>query len=107
MKQLIGILNCAIITSEGDFSYKKTTLEEVKSLLENAYISAVGHQGTAQLLSTLIGKSIPSNRIQFKQEEGQTCIVFSLKKRIEEGRILSIEEIEEVGYDFFLLKKEA
>lgn len=102
----IGILNCAICTEPGIYKLKTTSLEDVKELLkENDFISAIGHQSTAEILSELIGIDIPMNRIQFTQEPGQTAIVFRLKNRIPEGKILSREEIEEIGYEFCTLRR--
>lgn len=103
MKTLI--LNCAILTTLGEFSYRKSTKEEAKKLLEkNGFESAVGHKATAEILSQILEAEIPQNRIQAKQESGQIAIVFSMNKRIEEGRILSREEIEKIGYSINLLE---
>ena len=43
------------------------------------------------------------NRIQFSHEKGQFALVFKLKGRPEEGKILSREEIEAIGYEFGVL----
>ena len=105
MKKVL-ILNCAILTSLGEFSYRKSSAEEVKKLIqENGFESAVGHKATAEILSQILETEIPQNRIQAKQEAGQIAIVFSMNKRIEEGRILNREEIEEVGYSINILEK--
>lgn len=102
----IGILNCAICTDVGEYSFKKSSLEEVKELLkENNFVSAIGHKSTAEVLTELVGIDIPMNRIQFKQKLGQTAIVFKLLDRIPEGKVLSKEEIEAIGYEFCLLIK--
>ena len=102
----IGILNCAICTEPGEYSFEKSSLEDVKELLkENDFVSAIGHQSTAEVLTELIGIDIPMNRIQFSQEAGQTAIVFRLLGRIPEGKILSREEIEEIGYEFCTLTR--
>ena len=104
MKTLI--LNCAILTSLGGFDYRKSSVEEAKKLLqENGFESAVGHKATAEILSQILDTEIPQNRIQAKQEAGQIAIVFSMNKRIEEGRILNREEIEEIGYLINILEK--
>lgn len=110
MNKPLGILNCAILTGgNGTYNYyelsREKAVEFVKDSLKDGrgIISAVGHKATSDILTTLLETEIPCNRIQFKQEVGQGCIVFSLNKRIEEGRILSREEIEEIGYKFFYL----
>ena len=87
------------------YNYKPITIEYAQRLIkENGFISAIGHNSTAEVLTTLLETNIPMNRIQFKQSPGQKCIVFSLNKRIEEGRILSFDEIREIGYSLNLLE---
>ncbi|MCL2869812.1 YddF family protein, partial [Candidatus Saccharibacteria bacterium] len=62
--------------------------------------SAVGHESTAQVLTTLLGITVPMNRIQFRQAAGQVALVFKLNGRPEEGKVLTAEEIETIGYSF-------
>jgi len=98
---MVGILNCAIITNEGNYTLTSLTLEEAKEILVNKkIISAVGHKSTAQILTQLLGVEVKENRIEFSQEIGQICVVFKLNARIPEGKILTKEEIETVGYSF-------
>ena len=100
----VAILNCAIVTSVGNFTLKDITLEEAKEIIEDKdVLSAVGHQSTADVLTSLLEREVPMNRITFKQEGGQSAIVLKLNGRIPEGRILSQQEIEEIGYSFQLL----
>ena len=102
----LAVLNTSILTTEGTFTLKDITLEEAKNLVtENKILSAVGHQSTADILTTLLETEIPMNRIQFAQETGQKALVFKLNGRPEEGKILTAEEIAAIGYKFQLLTK--
>ncbi len=102
----LAVLNTSILTTEGTFTLKDITLEEARNLVtENEILSAVGHQSTADILTTLVGTEVPMNRIQFAQETGQKALVFKLNGRPEEGKILTAEEIEAIGYKFQLLTK--
>lgn len=56
-------------------------------------------------MSALLGIHVPMNRIEFKQEVGQNALVFKLRGRPPEGKILTIEEITEIGYDFQLMTR--
>jgi len=106
MKRVV-LLNTSIITSEGYFAYRKSSLDEAKELLQGTeMLSAIGHQSTAAILTELLSIEVPVNRITFSQEENDICIVFKLRGRPREGKIFTIEEIETIGYDFFLLTKE-
>ncbi len=101
----IAILNTTILTADGDFSLKTICLDEAKALIQDKEIlSAVGHDSTAQILTELLEVDVPLNRIQFTQQSGQKALCFKLNGRPQEGAILSIEEIEKIGYEFKLLE---
>jgi dihydroxyacid dehydratase/phosphogluconate dehydratase len=108
----LAILNTSIITAFGSFKYSLLSLEDAQNVAQTAnmgfgILSAVGHQSTAEILTELLGFDVPVNRIQFAQEPGQDALVFKLKGRAPEGKILSREEIETVGYEFGLLTRTA
>ena len=102
----LAILNTSILTTTGVFRLEDITLDKAKELIkENEILSAVGHQSTSDILTTLLETEIPMNRIQFAQETKQQALVFKLNGRPEEGKILTTEEIEAIGYKFQLLTK--
>ena len=102
----LAILNTSILTTTGTFNLEDISLDTARKLvIENEILSAVGHQSTSDILTTLLGTEIPVNRIQFAQETGQKALVFKLNGRHEEGKILTSEEIEAIGYKFQLLTK--
>ena len=106
MNNKVLLLNAAVLTANGTFRLSNIALEDVKNMLtEENIMSAIGHNATADIMSELIGITIPANRIQAKQEAGQKAIIFKLLKRPEEGKILNREEIEEIGYEFLLLER--
>ena len=102
----LAILNTSILTTTGTFKLQDITLEQAQQLVQdNEILSAVGHQSTADILTTLLGIEVPMNRIMFEQETGQRALVFKLNGRPEEGKILTQQEIEEIGYKFQILIK--
>ena len=107
---MITILNTSILTQFGSYDYEPLTLEESKKLLsENNFDfqSAVGHQSTCDVLTTLLKVDISLNRIQYSQQVGDIALVFKLKGRPEEGKILSVKNIEQIGYEFGKLTRKA
>ena len=104
---MITILNTSILTNYGRYDYCPLTLEQAKANLADGFVSAIGHQSTADLLTTLLGVAVPLNRIQFAQDVGPfgAALVFKLNGRPPEGTILTIPEIEVIGYEFGLLTR--
>lgn len=103
----LALLNTSILTTAGTYNLEDITLERAKELVRrNELDSAIGHASTAEIISTLLEEDIPLNRQMFQQEEGQQALVFKLNGRPEEGKILSAEEIEQIGYKFQLLTRE-
>ena len=85
---------------------KEATLEEVKKILNTdlEIISAVGHQSTATVLSELLEREIPANRIPITLTSDDILIVFQLLVRLEEGKVLTKEEIRQLKYKFFVIE---
>jgi len=60
--------------------------QEVKGLLASGFVSAVGHQDTADILTNLLGIHIPFNRINVSLTQGDTLVVAQLTGgRLPEG----------------------
>jgi len=99
------ILNTSILTNFGEYSYCPLTLDDVKITIQGGFNSAIGHEAAAQIISDLLGVDCPVNRIYYKMEVGDLALVFKLNGRPPEGRILSREEIEEIGYSWGILNR--
>ena len=105
---MIYLLNTPILTDYGVYEFKRISLESIKihiSIAEVKFTSAVGHQGTADLLSNLLGIPVPMNRIAIKMEEGDVALVFRLKNRLPEGTVLSESGLGKLDYEFGLLRR--
>lgn len=104
----LGLLNTSIITNVGSYELRDISLEDARMLVDdyinsNGIESAIGHQATADIMTKLLRVKIDVNRIQFCQEPGQTALIFKLNGRLEEGKILDIEDINKIGFKFQLL----
>ncbi len=69
------------------------SLEEVKSLLQEGFESAVGHQGTADILTTLLGFPVEARRVAITLSPGDKLVVFQLLVRLPEGAVLTRDEV--------------
>jgi hypothetical protein len=68
------------------------TLGEVKALLKEGFVSAVGHESTARVLSSLLGTHVPFNRVQISVGEGDVIVSFQFLIRLPEGKVLGDDE---------------
>ena len=104
----LALLNTSILTTAGAYRLIDITLDDARRIVSDHagnLDSAIGHQSTAEIMTTLLGTEIPVNRQMFTQEVGQAALVFKLNGRPPEGKILTVEEIEEIGYKFKVLKR--
>lgn len=113
MSATLTFLNSGILTAYGVYTYEPVSLERARELIRTYSQSGgnirsyVGHQTTADLMSRLLGYPVQVHRGQYVQEAGDVAIVFKLKGRPPEGAILSLNELEAVGYEFGLLTRTA
>ena len=80
------MLNALVTSSKIPLTLKTKplTLDEVKSLVSAKEImSFIGHEATAQLLATLFGMPVPTNRLMYDPKPGDLALVTRLKKRLE------------------------
>lgn len=107
-KDIVVLLNCSILTGDnGIFTFDEIASSTVKRELDGAdiIISAIGHESTAKIMSELLGCEVPVNRIKYEQFPGETAIVFQLKGKSPEGKILTRKEIEKIGYTWKRIRK--
>jgi hypothetical protein len=102
------LINSPVLVEYGDcICYQQCSLKEAKYIVNNPnnkIISAIGHTATAEIMTAFLGIDVPLNRIQYKlQKQSDTFLVFRLNERIEEGRVLSGEEIEKIGYELGII----
>jgi len=108
---MIYILNSLIVpvnfdkVSQVNVKLSRISVQEAKDILSNnKFVSAIGHEGSAQVLSQLLGIKIPVNRISVFFEKGDIGIHLFLKQRLPEGKILSDEELSKL--DFWIVRSE-
>jgi len=91
--------------SEVTLKVTEVGTETVKTLLKSQdFQNSIGHQGTADILTSLLDVNVPMNRASIKLQKGDALIVFQLLTRLEEGKVLSKEEIEKLPFKFFLVE---
>ena len=76
----------------------KINKEEFCSELEDGlkyeeFVNAIGHDSTVNLVNKLCGTNLQKNRMEIKMVEGDKALIIQPMQRLEEGKILSDEEI--------------
>jgi len=76
---------------------RQISLEQARAWIKQGeFISAVGHESTARLLSELLGVEIKPNRIFVDMELWDEALAIQFLERIQEGKVLSKEELEKL-----------
>lgn len=102
----IALFNGTVATTNGLYRISDIDLENAITLVtQNQYISAIGHEATAEIMTEILGVKIPFNRIQYKQEVNQKAIVFKLNERPVEGVVLTVQEVNRIGYSLKLMER--
>jgi hypothetical protein len=79
----------------------KISIDDVRKILQaSKWVSVIGHEATAKVLTQLLGIEIPMNRIVVKMEPWDEGIHFVLATRLPEGRILTEDELRQLEFYF-------
>jgi len=104
-KMTLYVLNSLIVPinfheyTEAKVTLKKLSVEDAKLYLKNwSFVSAVGHEGTAKVLSEILDVDIPVNRATVFFKKGDVGIHFFLKQRLPEGKVLSEDELNKLNF---------
>ena len=101
------LINSPILSSYGEwhFSGPISVVQARKWLNAMQFVSAIGHQDSARLLSDLLNVDISVNRIQITMQPGDEALVLRLLKRPPEGKVLNFKELIDAPFELALLKR--
>jgi hypothetical protein len=99
------LLNTTVIPNDayGIWEIKQITKSQAKWYAKKQFVSAIGHQSTAEIMSLILECEVPVNRISITPSPGDQCLCFKLAHRAPEGVILNQQQIEELGYHWVLM----
>lgn len=104
---MLYLLNSPILTNWGLTNFQPLSpIEAGEMVANNPFTSAIGHASSANLLSAILEIDVPTNRVNITMQPGDVAIVLRMKPgaRLEEGKVLSKEELEKIPYELGLLE---
>ncbi len=99
------LINSPILPTYGRYDFSPLTIAQAKTRLNAGFVSAIGHDTTAKLLTHVLAQEIPVNRIQISLQVADIAIVFRLMQRLPEGKLLSEAELFAMPFELGLLTR--
>ncbi len=88
------VLNSAVITSPGDYSYSLLRYADAKRWLERGpFESAVTFDVTAQVLRAVTGIDVPVRRRAVRMQRGDEALIARVKMSVNKAGSLSVDEL--------------
>jgi len=102
------LLNSPVLTGYGQWRFEgPIDVAQARQSVANGFVSAIGHQSTAELLSQLLGVEVPVNRVKVEMQPGDRALIMRLTERPPEGKVLTVEEMKQLGFELGVLERVA
>jgi len=100
------IINTPVLTDYGLWEFSgPLSIRDARTKLEPGFVSAIGHEASANILSRILNIPIPVNRIQIKMQPKDEALILRLLKRLPEGKVLDESELMALDFELGLLKR--
>lgn len=86
-------------------SFIPTNISDVKFYIQEGELySIIGHKATADLLTAKLGVEIKYNRENYTRKKDDRIIVCLPNKRLDEGQVLTEEELSKIDIKFWIVQ---
>jgi hypothetical protein len=103
MRYLATSFSVNMLPKMGSCQVQEISEEVFRELLDQPFVSAVGHEVTAKILGQKFGKDIAFNRTNIQLQRGDQLLVAVPQFRAEQSREFTEEEIAKAQFRFFLV----
>ena len=105
---MLYLFNTTIMPNEGIYINQKIdlgTAKKVCSMFEE-HTSALGHQGAVDAFNALgfFDGQVSLNRVPATMKRGDVAIALKVIGRLPEGKVLTLQELEEIGFEFYFIR---
>jgi len=100
---LANAFSLSMITPPSTLSVIEAGEDEVKRVITSGFVSAIGHEATAKIISTQLSIQVPVNRISIQLKPSDILVVFQLLTRLPEGKVLSEDEMKQVTAKWYVV----
>jgi Holliday junction resolvasome RuvABC ATP-dependent DNA helicase subunit len=100
---LANAFSLSMVTPPTTIKVVEASAKDVKNVLKDGFVSAVGHEATAQVITSQLGVQVPVNRISIQLKDSDVLVVFQLLTRLPEGKILGVDEMRQLQAKWYIV----
>ena len=93
----------SMLTGSATIKVLEVSVNDVKDIIKDGFVSAIGHETTAQAITSQLGVQVPVNRVSIQLKTGDNLVVFQLLSRLPEGKILSQDELRQMAAKWYVV----
>jgi len=92
----------SMLTGPATIKVFEVTVFDVKDIIKDGFVSAIGHEVTAKIISTQLGVQVPVNRISIKLQVATYLCFTSYLQGFQKEKVLNEEEMKQVQAKWYV-----